>query len=137
MGTIMEKPTKVLVVDDNDDCLGLVRRMLTGDGFQVIAADCGAKALSLLETETPSIVLLDVMMPDMTGFQVLERIRESAKHYALPVIMLTASTSDDDVMTAYQYGSDYYIPKPFTAEQLRYGIDLVLGRDGAAAPDPA
>jgi DNA-binding response OmpR family regulator len=130
----MAERTKVLVVDDNPDCLHLVGRMLGIHGFDVLAAQSGPAALELLLTETPDIMLLDVMMPGMTGFEVLESLRESTRHYALPVIMLTASTNDEDVMTAYQYGSDYYITKPFTSEQLRYGIDLVLGRQiGAIA----
>jgi len=129
----MTQSTTVLVVDDNVDCLALATRMLEGHGFEVLAADSGANALEVLETQTPDVVLLDIMMPGMTGFQLLARIRESAKHYALPVIMLTASNNDDDVMTAYQDGSDYYITKPFTAQQLQYGIDMVLGRDAIAA----
>ncbi len=129
----MTQPITVLAVDDNIDCLALATRMLQGQGFEVLSADSGTKALGVLETQTPDVVLLDIMMPGMTGFQLLARIRESAKHYALPVIMLTASNNDDDVMTAYQHGSDYYITKPFTAQQLRYGIDMVLGRDEVAA----
>ncbi len=125
--------TKVLVVDDNEDCRALVKGMLTKRGCAVLAAACGSEALTILEAETPDVVLLDVMMPEMTGFEVLEKIRESAKHYALPVIMLTASDNDDDVMTAYQHGSDYYINKPFTAEQMLHGISLVLGGEAGAA----
>ncbi len=129
----MADSTKVLVVDDNPDCLTLVGRMLGSHGYRVLSAQSGPAALEILETEIPDILLLDVMMPGMTGFQLLEKLRESAKHYALPVIMLTASTNDDDVLTAYQFGSDYYITKPFTSEQLRYGIDLVLDRPASAA----
>lgn len=133
----MATTTRVLVVDDNDDCLRLVGSMLRGQGFEVLSANSGAAALDLLAENTPDIVLLDVMMPGMNGFEVLEAVRQSAKHYALPVIMLTASTNDDDVMSAYQFGSDYYITKPFTSQQLRYGIDLVLGRETAAVSEEA
>lgn len=133
----MSAMTKVLVVDDNADCLQLVNRMLRGDGFQVVCVDNGPEALECLANDPPDIVLLDVMMPGMTGFEVLEALRDNPKNSALPVIMLTASTNDDDVMSAYQYGSDYYITKPFTAEQLLYGIDLVLGRETAAAAERA
>jgi DNA-binding response OmpR family regulator len=133
----MATTIRVLVVDDNDDCLKLVGSMLRGQGFEVLSANNGGAALDLLVENTPDIVLLDVMMPGMNGFEVLEAIRQSAKHYALPVIMLTASTNDDDVMSAYQFGSDYYITKPFTSQQLRYGIDLVLGRETAAVSEEA
>ncbi len=128
----MSASTTVLVVDDNVDCLALATRMLQANGFDVLSANSGAQALSVLENHVPDVMLLDIMMPDMTGFQVLERVRESARTYALPVIMLTASNNDEDMMSAYQTGSDYYITKPFTAQQLRYGIDLVLGKDAAA-----
>ena len=117
-----------LIVDDDADCRQLVDRMLSREDYDVISAESGEKALEILKSTVPDVVLLDIMMPDMNGFQVLEKIRESSKHYALPTIMLTAKSSDDDVMTAYQYGSDYYITKPFTSDQLLYGIDLVLGQ---------
>ena len=133
----MGTPTKVLVVDDNVDCLQLVSRMLRGDAYRVVCVDNGPEALERMESDPPDIVLLDVMMPGMTGFEVLESLRNNSRIADLSVIMLTASTNDDDVMSAYQYGSDYYITKPFTAEQLRYGIDLVLGRETAAAAEPA
>lgn len=129
----MSNQRTVLVVDDNPDCVQLVNCMLSTEGYRVLSATSGADAIALLEHESPDILLLDVMMPGMTGFELLTAVRESAKHYALPVIMLTASTNDDDVMAAYQYGSDYYINKPFTADQLRYGIDLVLGALSATA----
>ena len=133
----MTNPTTVLVVDDNEDCLLLVHRMLDVPGFRVLSANSGGDAIEILQEESPDIMLLDVMMPGMTGFEVLTALRESARHYALPVIMVTASTNDNDVMTAYKSGSDYFINKPFTADQLRYGIDLVLGGKPAAAAGAA
>ncbi len=101
--------------------------------MEVLSATSGREALEFLKTEEPDILLMDLTMPEMSGFEALQAIRESAKHYCLPVIMLTASGSDEDVMSAYQYGSDYYITKPFTSEQLRYGIELVLGRAPVSA----
>ncbi len=133
----MTKPITVLAVDDNQDCLQLTSRMLSAHGMEVLSATSGREALEFLKTEEPDILLMDLTMPEMSGFEALQAIRQSAKHYGLPVIMLTASGSDEDVMSAYQYGSDYYITKPFTSEQLRYGIDLVLGRAPAAAPAEA
>jgi DNA-binding response OmpR family regulator len=72
------------------------------------------------------------MMPEMSGLEVLERIKENTATGRLPVIMVTAKTNDDDVMSGYQYGADYYITKPFTAKQLMYGIELVLGKGESA-----
>ena len=74
------------------------------------------------------LVLLDVMMPEMSGIEVLQQIKDNSQTGRLPVILVTAKTHDEDVMVGYQYGADYYITKPFTAKQLLYGIDLVLGK---------
>ncbi len=120
-----------LIVDDDSTCRELVERMLGKKNYEVLSAESGEQALKMLDDSKPDVILLDIMMPNMNGFQVLQKVRESSHHYALPVIMLTAKSGDDDMMTAYQYGSDYYITKPFTADQLTYGIDMVLGRQPA------
>ena len=73
------------------------------------------------------MVLLDVMMPGMSGLEVLEKLRAEPRNARIPVILLTAKTQDEDVISGYRYGADYYIPKPFTSKQLLYGIRLVLG----------
>jgi len=82
------------------------------------------------------VILLDVMMPEMSGFEVLEKIKTTHATSKVPVIMVTAKMQDEDVMTGYQHGADYYITKPCTAKQLLYGIGLVLGRAEAAAAEP-
>jgi len=124
---------KILVVDDNLDSILILRSILEGQGFQVATAHNGALALAELQRELPDIVLLDVMMPEMSGFEVLQRIKETHATSKIPVIMVTAKMQDEDVMTGYQYGADYYITKPCTAKQLIYGIELVLGRAGHAS----
>jgi CheY-like chemotaxis protein len=118
----------VLVVDDNPDSVTILRTILESRGFQVSAATSGAEALEMLKTLTPDLVLLDVMMPEMSGLDVLQQIKESAPTGRVPVILVTARTHDDDVLSGYQYGADYYITKPFTSKQLLYGINLVLGK---------
>jgi DNA-binding response OmpR family regulator len=77
------------------------------------------------------------MMPEMSGFEVLEKIKAAHATSKVPVIMVTAKVQDDDVMTGYQHGADYYITKPCTAKQLLYGIGLVLGRLPAGSRPPA
>ncbi|HXQ20557.1 MAG TPA: response regulator, partial [Candidatus Acidoferrales bacterium] len=72
-------------------------------------------------------------MPEMSGLEVLQQIKENAQTGRLPVILVTAKTHDEDVLSGYQYGADYYITKPFTAKQLLYGIDLVLGKGESVA----
>ena len=119
---------RILIVDDNPDGITIMRSILESRGYEVTAALSGMEALAALEKETPDVVLLDVMMPEMSGLEVLQRIKENAATGRLPVILVTAKTHDDDVLSGYQYGADYYITKPFTAKQLLYGIDLVLGK---------
>jgi len=119
---------KILVVDDNSDSVAIMRSILEARGYQVLVATSGPEALRQLDTEPPALVLLDVMMPEMSGLEVLQRIKENAATGRLPVILVTAKTHDEDVLSGYQYGADYYITKPFTSKQLLYGIELVLGK---------
>jgi len=124
---------KILVVDDNVDSIMILRSILESQGYTVRTAQSGLDALELLQHEVPDLVLLDVMMPQMSGIEVLERIKTTHATSKLPVIMVTAKIQDDDVMDGYQHGADYYITKPCTAKQLLYGIGLVLDRIEAAA----
>jgi len=119
---------RVLVVDDNPDSLTIMRTILETRGFTVVVASNGAQALERLQEEPPDVVLLDVMMPEISGIQVLQQIKEDTRTGRVPVILVTAKTHDDDVLSGYQFGADYYITKPFTAKQLLYGINLVLGK---------
>jgi len=119
--------TKVLVVDDNTDSVAILRGFLEARRYAVVAAGTGIEALECLRREEFDLVLLDVMMPGMSGFDVLAHMRGDNATASVPVILLTAKTQDDDLMTGYGGGADYYITKPFTPKQLFYGIDLVLG----------
>lgn len=123
--------TKVLVVDDNADSVAILRGFLEARGYGVVAASNGMEALDCVRSAALDLVLLDVMMPGMSGFDVLAEIRKRPATAGLPVILLTAKTQDDDLMTGYDGGADYYITKPFTPGQLFYGIELVLGRGEA------
>jgi len=119
---------RILVVDDNSDSLIIMRTILENRGYRVVAASNGAEALAHLRDEPPDVVLLDVMMPEISGLQVLQQIKDDTRTGHVPVILVTAKTHDEDVLSGYQFGADYYITKPFTAKQLLYGIDLVLGK---------
>ena len=122
----------ILIVDDNPDSITILQSILGTRGYTVIAADSGAAALRALQAEPrPDLILLDVMMPEMNGIEVLQKIKDTHTTARIPVILVTAKTHDEDVLSGYQYGADYYITKPFTAKQLFYGIDLVLGKAGA------
>lgn len=117
----------VLVVDDNEDNLRVTEEILKVHGHTVHLARDGAGALRAIEQNRPDVVLLDVMLPDMDGMEVLDRLRSDTQHARLPVILVTAKSQDEDVIAGYKVGADYYITKPFTARQLLHGIGLVLG----------
>lgn len=118
---------KILVVDDSFDATEITRTILVAKGYDVRVAHNGADALAQIQEQPPTLVILDVMMPDMSGMQVLERIKESPVTAEIPVIMCTGKGRDTDFLEGYRLGADYYIAKPFTARELLYGIDLLLG----------
>jgi DNA-binding response OmpR family regulator len=122
----------ILVVDDTLDCSEVIRVMLESRGFHVRVADCGERALAEVRQQAPDAMLLDVMMPGMSGLEVLERVRAMPEVANLPVILLTGCITDDDMVCGYQHGADYYIPKPCTARQIAHGLELVLGRADAS-----
>jgi len=128
------KTHEILVVDDTPDCLAVIGGMLEAYGLRVRRAEGGQEALDQIVAHAPDVVLLDVMMPDMSGLDVLERLRSNPTTARLPVILVTANSDDDQVMAGYQGGADYYVTKPFTTRQLVHGIALVLGETDLAAP---
>ncbi len=115
----------VLAVDDEAGILRLMKLELTGQGFRVITAGNGEDALKLVEEQRPDVVLLDVIMPEMTGMEVMRRIREQMN---IPVIMVTAKDSDQDKVRGLELGADDYIVKPFSPEELGARIRAVLRR---------
>lgn len=121
----------ILVVDDEPPIVRLVKAKLRLDGYEVITASRGDEALGILEEETPDLIVLDVMMPDMDGFETLRRIRQ---HSQVPVVMLTARGSDADKLQGLKSGADDYITKPFSLEELLLRVQAVLRRGRAAAP---
>lgn len=118
---------RILVVDDNPDAITILRSTLESRGFTVVVENNGTSALEAANAEPPDLILLDVMMPEMSGMEVLQRLKETPRTAQIPVILVTAKTQDEDVISGYQVGADYYITKPFTTKQLLYGVNLVLG----------
>ncbi|TMA43973.1 MAG: response regulator [Deltaproteobacteria bacterium] len=121
--------TLILVVDDDQDNVNIAREILLSRGFEVRVAYNGPSALASVEQQRPDLVLLDVMMPQMSGMEVLDRLRANPATAGVPVILVTAKDQDEDLLAGYKYGADYYITKPFSAKQLLYGIGLVLGTE--------
>lgn len=121
----------ILVVDDEERMVRFIRLNLEHDGFRVIAAHRGMQAIEEIRKELPDLVLLDVMMPDLDGFEVLKLIRE---HNTIPVIMLTAKGEEDDRVKGLELGADDYITKPFSPRELVSRVRAVLRRTEAANP---
>lgn len=115
----------VLVVDDDIAVLRLLKRILELEGIRVLTATGGEVALEVFEQETPDLVLLDIMMPDMDGFVVYQRIREFSQ---VPIIMVTAKGQDEEKVEGLNYGADDYLTKPFSAQELVARVKAVLRR---------
>jgi CheY-like chemotaxis protein len=128
---------RILVVDDTRENVLLLRTMLERRGIEVDYAYDGASALQLLDQHRFDVMLLDIMMPNMDGLEVLDRVRSNPQLATLPVILVTAKAQDSDLLDGYRGGADYYITKPFTTQQVLYGVGLVLGRDLSAEPTRA
>lgn len=119
---------KILVVDDDEDSRSMVRTILESNGFMVEECSNGKDALVRIPELQPHLVLLDIMMPEMSGYDVLVHLKQKPETQNIPVIMLTAKSDPEDLITGYNdYGVEYYITKPFTTRQLLSGIKLVLG----------
>ena len=116
---------KILVVDDEERMVRFIRLNLEHDGFVVSEAFNGKQALQRLRDATPDLILLDVMMPDLDGFEVLRMIRESNN---VPVIMLTAKGEEDDRVRGLELGADDYITKPFSPREMVSRVKAVLRR---------
>lgn len=119
----------ILVVDDEERMARFIRLNLEHDGFQVIEAYRGMKAIQALRDEMPDLIVLDVMMPDIDGFEVLKLIREIS---TVPVIMLTAKGEEDDRVRGLELGADDYITKPFSPRELVSRVRAVLRRTEAS-----
>ena len=124
---------KILVADDDRDLLGLIAFALTQAGFLVEQATDGGQALKLFESAAPELVLLDINMPIMNGFQVCEKIRARSR---VPVMMLTVRGEEEDLVRALELGADDYLTKPFSPRTLIARIKALLRRAGLenAAP---
>jgi two-component system, OmpR family, response regulator len=125
--------SRVLVVDDEPNITDLVATALRYEGFEVETAMTGRQALAEVESSRPEIVVLDVMLPDLDGFEVARRIRQDGRR--VPILFLTAKDATEDKVRGLTLGGDDYVTKPFSLEELVARVRAVLRRvsDGAAA----
>ncbi len=122
-------PHKVLTVDDDPMVRNITRAILESAGFEVLSAADGREALALIDSESRPLtfhcIITDVQMPEVNGYDLLTRLKVNADTQKIPVIMLTCQSDSESLMAGYSVGADYYITKPFTREQLLYGVKLV------------
>jgi two-component system alkaline phosphatase synthesis response regulator PhoP/two-component system response regulator VicR len=119
---------KILIIDDDATMVNLLSTILEIDGFEAGYALSGKQAFEILSKGLPDLILLDIMMPEMDGFEVLARLRQDPATSKLPIIMLTARTDDKDIFEGWRRGADEYVTKPFDPRLLVETIRKVLSR---------
>ena len=129
---------KILIIDDDIDTLKLVGMMLQKQGYQIIASTNGEQGLTQAEAENPDIILLDIMMPEMDGFDVTKRLRANSLTANTPILMFTAKTQLDDKVTGFEAGADDYLTKPTHPTELIAHVKALLARSskGKAPTSP-
>ncbi len=120
------RKSTITVVDDSPDLVEIVRLTLEEKGFNVMCVYNGKDLFAGLEKQKPDLILLDIMMPQMDGFEVLTRLRENPDTASIPVILLSAKMEYEDVLRGYKLGIDHYIQKPFSNTQLVAAINSLL-----------
>ncbi len=125
---------RILIVDDDLETLRLVGLMLQRQGYEILAANNGAQALESAKAEQPDLILLDVMMPDMDGYEVTRKLRAEPTTASTPVLMFTAKGQVDDKVTGYEAGVDDYLTKPTHPAELTAHIKVLLGRTSKTRP---
>lgn len=119
--------SKILVADDEPHILRLVSFTLSNHGFEIVTASDGSAAVEAAETEQPDLILLDVMMPVMNGYDAAKKIRENPKTRHIPIVMLSAKSQQREIAEGLDCGASEYICKPFTPKDLVQKVSELLG----------
>ena len=125
---------KILIIDDDVDTLRLVGLMLQRQGYEISAASNGSQGLAKALEERPDLILLDVMMPDMDGYEVARRLRKNPVTLTVPILMFTAKTQLDDKVTGFEVGADDYLTKPTHPTELQAHVKALLARSAQKEP---
>lgn len=120
---------KILVAEDEKQIADMIAFKLTNSGHQVIQARDGEQALKLARLDIPDLIMLDAMMPGLSGFEVLRRLKIDSELRAVPVIMVTAKGHERDVLSGLRGGAVDYVLKPFSLKELAARVELALGKD--------
>ncbi|MGH7835639.1 MAG: response regulator [Candidatus Binatia bacterium] len=129
---------KILVVEDEPDIRKLVQYNLTQERFKVLEAEDGERALKIVQREKPDLVILDLMLPGLSGLELCKILRERPETARLPILMLTAKAGEADRVVGLEMGADDYLAKPFSPREMVARVKAILRRtDGSAAPEAA
>ena len=123
----MPKP-KILIVDDEPDVVTLIERALESEGFESVAAYDGISALDIAEAEEPSVILLDIMMPMMSGYEVCEQLKANPQTQGIPIICVTSAHTTEAVARCRQVGANALLTKPFSPAELIAQINRQLAK---------
>jgi PleD family two-component response regulator len=125
-GEIVQNKIKVLVADDDNNIINIIRYSINNDQFEVLEATNGKEALGMVFSKSPDILILDIMMPGMDGYMVCKELKEHDSTKDLPIIILSAKASIDDKLKAIGFGVDDYMIKPFDPRELEARIKMRL-----------
>jgi len=131
----MASAPQVLIVDDERDLVRLLEHNLREDGFETAAAYTGEQALQLARQRVPDLVVLDLMLPDISGTEVCRQLKASPRTRGVPVLMLTARSQEIDRVVGFEVGADDFVPKPFSVRELVLRVRAILRRASPAPGD--
>ncbi len=131
----MNKIKTILVVEDDEEIVGLLKFNLENQGYRVLTAGNGYEGLNRARAEKPDLILLDIMLPEIDGYEVCRSLRSSSELRDVPVIMLTAKAEELDVVLGLEIGADDYVTKPFSVRELMSRIKAHLRRNGIKQED--
>lgn len=131
---MVSKP-QILVVDDEQDLVNLVRYNLQKEGYDVLCAYEGASVVDLVWSRKPALIILDLMLPDRSGVDICREIKSNPQIKAIPIIMLTARSSEEDRVRGFEAGAEDYVVKPFSPKELTLRVKAMLARTMPPSPD--
>jgi len=117
---------RILIVDDEEVIRKFLKIHLNKQGYEVTEAEDGQKAIDRIGEKKFDLIICDVMMPNKTGWEVVKEVKSNPKFEQIPIILLTAKNDDVDMFKGYDLGANYYMTKPFTKDQLLYGLKMMF-----------